>query len=138
MATRLLKDLLEAQSSNSSLSGDELSTAAHFVCALARRTGLQALASDRAGERILGAALMIEPGISMADRSRRFDGSGVLLVAGYISGDAMVATRARSVRSLGASRVEVVLLTPWSRPIADCDAVWRACDSWLKDASLAG
>lgn len=122
--TNLLAGVLEAQTRNSLLAGDELRSAASALVEILRTRRIVALPSDSVGDRILGAALLLESSLQLADRSRRFDGCRVLLVAGYISGEAGVSARARSVRALGAVHVEAALLSRWADPIDGCDAVW--------------
>lgn len=124
MVTNLLADLLEAQTRNSLLAGDELVSAARGLVEVLRTRRTVAIPSDSVGDRVLGAALLLEPTIPLADRSLRLDGCSVLLVVGHISGDANVSTRARHVRALGAVTVEVALLGHWAHPIEGCDAVW--------------
>ncbi|MGG5259084.1 hypothetical protein [Phycicoccus avicenniae] len=123
MATKLLAGVLEAQTRNSLLAGDELLAAAQALVELMRTQNAVALPSDGVGDRILGAALLLDPTLPLADRSLRFDGCSVLLVAGHISGEANVSTRAQSVRALGAIYVEAALLSHWAEPIEGCDAV---------------
>lgn len=124
MSTNLLKCVLEAQTHNSNLSGDELMSAAIALARIARLRRFAVLPSDQAGERILGAALALEEAIEPADRSCRFDRQRVLLVAGYIAGDASVSSRASAARALGAENVDVALLTPWPDRIEGCDQIW--------------
>lgn len=123
MATNLLAGVLEAQTRNSLLAGDELMGAARALVEVMLNRRTVALPSDSVGNRILGAALLLEPTLPLADRSLRFDGCSVLIVAGYISGDASVSARAQSVRALGAVHVEAALLSRWADPIEGCDAV---------------
>lgn len=124
MATNLLAGLLEAQTRNSLLSGHELIGAARALVDVMRTQKSIALPGDSVGDRVLGAALLLEPTLPLADRSLRFDGCRVLIVAGHVSGDAAVSARARSVRALGAVHVEAALLGRWTEPIEGCDAVW--------------
>lgn len=123
MATNLLAGVLEAQTRNSLLAGDELIVAARALVELMRTRNAVALPSDTVGNRILGAALLLEPTLPLADRSLRFDGCSVVLVAGHISGEAGLSRRAHSVRALGAVHVEAALLSRWAEPIEGCDAV---------------
>lgn len=125
MSTDLIGSVLEAQSRNSQLSGDDLTYAAKALFHLLRTTNFCAVASDPTGERILGAALVLYPSIRVANRSDRFDGAGVLLVAGYLSGDARVSTRARTVRALGAVNVHAATLTREMDHAEACDRVWH-------------
>lgn len=131
MATNLLAGVLEAQTRNSLLAGDELLNAARALVEVLRGRRAVVLPSDLVGDRILGAALLLEPTLPLADRSRRFDGFHVLLVAGHVSGDAGVSTRARSVRALGATHVEAALLSRWVDPIEGCDDVWTLSNRHL-------
>lgn len=124
VATNLLAGVLEAQTRNSLLAGDELLSAARALVELHRTRIAVSMPSDSVGDRILGAALLLEPSLPLADRSLRLDGCRVLLVAGYISGEASVSARARSVRALGAVQVEAALLSRWADSIDGCDAVW--------------
>lgn len=120
----LLNGVLEAQTRNSLLRGGELLHAAHALVEVLRTYGGTAIASDSVGDRVLGAALLLEPALCLADRSCRFDGTRVLLVAGHIAGDARISARARSVRALGAIRVEAALLSPWPDPVEGLDDMW--------------
>jgi hypothetical protein len=124
MTTNLLAGVLEAQTRNSLLAGDELTNAARALVEVMRSRRTVAVPSDSVGDRILGAALLLEPTLPLADRSLRFDGCSVLVVAGHISGEARLSARARSVRALGAVHVEAALLTRWADTIDGCDRVW--------------
>ncbi|MBD7980218.1 hypothetical protein [Oerskovia merdavium] len=138
MATNLLAGVLEAQTRNSLLAGDDLLRAAQdLVEALSTRRHL-VMASDSVGDRVLGAALLLEPSIPLADRSSHFNGAHVMLVAGHISGDARMSMRACSVRALGALRVEAAMLTHWGEPIEGLDAILCiGSESSLRVAALA-
>lgn len=137
MAAKLLAGVLEAQTRNSLLAGDELLGAARALIEVLQGRRAVALASDSVGDRILGAALLLAPDLPLADRSFRFDGCHVLLVAGHISGDAGVSARARSVRGLGAVHVGAALLSRWPDPIEGCDEVWAiASDLHLTAVAL--
>ncbi|WP_313554930.1 hypothetical protein [Miniimonas arenae] len=124
MATDLLSNVLRAQTRNGQLAGDDLLHAARSLIDILRSRGATAVPSDSVGDRILGAALLLEPALSLLDRSRRMDGSHVVLVAGHLSGDARVAARALSARALGAVSVEAAVLGPWRGSIDGCDEVW--------------
>lgn len=124
MATNLLAGVLEAQTRNSLLAGDELLGAARALIEVLRDHPAVALPSGSVGDRILGAALLREPCLPLADRSQRFDGCNVLLVSGHISGDAALSARARTVRALGAVHIGAAVLGPWVGPIEGCDELW--------------
>ena len=125
MSTDLLEGVLEAQTRNSLLAGDELLHAARALIEVLGKQRFTALPSDSTGDRILGAALLLEPSLGLGDQSRRFDGSAVMLVAGHVSGDAQVSSRAKSVRALGATEVQAALLSRWTNVIEGCDQVWH-------------
>jgi hypothetical protein len=129
MAATLLAGVIEAQTRNSLLAGDCLIGAARSVAELIRNRRLVGLASDAAGERIPGAALLLFPDLPMVDRSRRLEGLRLLLVAGHISGDAAVSTRAHSARALGAASVEAAILSQWGETIEGCESVWCVGDA---------
>lgn len=124
MPTNLLAGVLEAQTRNSLLSGDDLLRAAHGLVEALRTRSHIVIAGDSVGERVLGAALLLDPSLPLADRSSHFDGAHVMLVAGHISGDARMSMRARCARALGAVRVEAALLSYWVEPIEGLDGVW--------------
>ena len=124
MATNLLAGVLEAQTRNSLLAGDELVRAARALVDLLLKHPAVALASDTAGDRIIGAALLRDPSLLLADRSQRFDGCNVMLVTGHISGDAALSARARTARALGAVHVGAAVLSQWVGPIEGCDELW--------------
>lgn len=134
MATNLLVGVLQAQTRNSLLAGDELTNAARALVEVMRSRRTVAVPSDSVGDRILGAALLLEPTLPLADRSLRFDGCSVLVVAGHISGEARLSARARSVRALGAVHVEAALLNRWTDTIDGCDKVWTIGSDRYLDA----
>lgn len=125
VATNLLEGVLEAQTRNSLLAGDELLHAARALIEVLGKQRFTAMSSDSTGGRILGAALLLEPSLGLGDQSHRFDGCTVMLVAGHVSGDARVSLRAKSVRALGATEVHVALLSRWTSVIGGCDQVWH-------------
>lgn len=108
--SKLMDSVIVAQTKNSLLSGEELLDAAQKVHDIAMEQGLEILSVDRAGERIMGAALLMSRGVQPADVTYRLDGKSVLLVAGYLSGDAVVVQRNVQARILGARRIELLYL----------------------------
>lgn len=123
-SNNLLAGVLHAQTRNSLLTGNELLFAARAVLEILQEREATAVPGDSVGDRILGAALGLDPSLPLVDRSVRLDGRRILLVAGHISGDAAVSARAQSARALGAVHVQAALLSHWTSPIAGCDAVW--------------
>jgi hypothetical protein len=66
--------LVQAQTRNGLLRGDELTAAATAAAILARGGHAQLIAADAAGERVIGAAIALLPGdCVLADPSCRFD-----------------------------------------------------------------
>lgn len=119
----LLDRILDAQTSNSTLCGDDLRSAGREVAALALSGGDELLAVDCAGERIIGAALLADDRVRAVDVSRRLDHQSVLLVAGHVAGTTGIALKADLARSLGAARVRAAVLNEERVNIQGCDSV---------------
>lgn len=122
-ATRsLLAQVCEAQSLNSTLSGDELRRAGRKVARLAVERGLTLVPADASGERLIGAALLADDRVRSADASQRLDGQSVLLVAGYQAGTASLEASAGVANRLGAARVQIAALGAMRSDIAGTEA----------------
>ena len=119
----LLGAILDAKERNSTLAHSDLRHAARATAKVAYERGLELVACDQAGERVIGAALGLDDRIVAADRSRRLDGLRVLLVSGRVAGSAGIAQQARLIRNLGADTVEVAVLDGWGEPILGCDKI---------------
>lgn len=119
-ANARLAQVLDAQTRNSLLSGETLRGAARDL--IAASDGLQLMAADEPGERIIGAALAMSDRLSVLDKSQRHDGKNVLLVSGYTAGDIGRARAVRIARCLGAARIELAVLSP-CEPVDDCDKI---------------
>lgn len=119
----LLDRICDAQTRNSTLSGEDLRAAAQNLAALATRSRRILLAVDEPGERLIGAALMIDERLRAADTSRRLDGLSLLLVAGHIAGTTGISIKAGIARSLGASSVDAVVLGERALTIDGCDEI---------------
>lgn len=111
-----------AQRHAATFGGDELANAARGAARLSRVHRWYLIAADQSGERILGAASLLD-GTLLADVAQRLDGLEVLVVAGVIAGPLGVAQRAAVARSLGASSVHAAFLGGWAGPIEYCDSV---------------
>lgn len=123
MSTSLLALVCEAQTENSTLSQSDLRAAAHNLAALVVDRGHAVMAVDEAGERLIGAALVLDERLQAVNVSRRLDDQAVILVAGYIAGTTGVARKAALVRSLGARHVEATLLGEEALTIEGCERV---------------
>lgn len=119
----LLDSICQAQTRNTTLAGDHLRAAARDLSRLATATGRRLLAVDEAGERLIGAALVLGHKVPVADASRRLDGLDILLVAGYVAGTTGIVMKVDLARALGARSVEVAVLGGPESPIAGCDRV---------------
>lgn len=117
MTHDVLHAALSAQASNALLAGSELRAAAENLASRASSgTCLKAL--DAAGERIIGAALMLSDSLSIWDYTAPFPPSHTcLLVGGVVAGPAGVAAAARAALAAGAASVDVALLGGWTRRI---------------------
>ena len=116
--------LVQAQRRNGLLQGDELAGAAATTVDIARHQRATLIAADEAGERIIGAAIALNPGeCEPTDLTRRFDGEVLLLISGMIAGPAGLAQTAARLRSLGAGAVHVGVLGGWPKPIAGIDTI---------------
>ena len=116
--------LARAQSRNGLLQGDELTTAAALTVEVAYQTGATLIAGDRAGERIMGAAIALNPGgCRPADLTKRLDGQILLIISGMVAGPVGLAQTAARLRSLGANAVHVGLLGGWPDPIPGIESI---------------
>jgi hypothetical protein len=122
-SSSLEADVYLAQRHSGSLSGLELRQAASMAANLSVAKGWHLLAADRSGERIIGAALVIEECL-IADSSRRYDGKSILLVAGMIAGPFGITQASAIARSSGAENVHAMYLGGWAGDVPDCDSIW--------------
>jgi hypothetical protein len=119
----LLDGVLRAQTANSTLSGDELRRAARRLVTVAAAAPSALLAVDAAGERLVGAAILLSGDLRLVDRSRRLDGESVMLVAGHIAGTAALVTAAGMAIAMGAERVQAVVLGDTPGSVDGCGQV---------------
>lgn len=106
-----LNAVLAAQQVNATLSGRHLRIAAeNLLRLLSDRTMLKAV--DAAGERIIGAALLLSDSVQTWDYSGPFPSeSTCLLVGGAVAGPVALAAAAQAARSAGATRVDAAILS---------------------------
>lgn len=125
MAHELLTRVLDAQRTNTTLSGDVLQHAAHELVGLAKAGNTVLLTYDGAGDRILGYALALDSTLPQPhDRTQPLPhGATCLLVGGAIAGPIGVAEAAATARQLGASTVHAAILGGWSSDIPGVDTV---------------
>lgn len=111
-----LWNVARAQQANAQLCGSELRAAALGLIEIARTSRAVVMAFDAAGERILGAALVLaEDPIEIFDYTDRCPADTTcLLVGGAIAGPVGLAGAAATVTAAGACRVEAALLSEWS------------------------
>lgn len=119
----LLSEVCEAQTRNSTLTGDDLRRAGRRIAAIAASRDLAVLAVDPSGERLIGAALLADGRLRPVDHSSSFHGLSVLLVAGYVAAATGIAQEARRARALGAVSVEGVFYGGRPGPVAGCDVI---------------
>jgi len=111
-------------SANSALVGDALMEAAKEVVAVARSKQAVVIPTDAASERLIGVALATMPKMfRLADRTRRFDGDTVLLVAGALAGPVGLLEQAAVAARLGAAHVHAAVFCGWADPIVGCESV---------------
>ena len=120
-----LDDILTAQSSNSTLGGAELRNAALDLIRLVQRSGSRLLPCDAAGERIVGAALVLVSDLTPpADMTTRLEGVDCLLVSGRIAGPHQIAEVAAIAKRLGADSVTAAVLGGWEEMIEGIDELF--------------
>jgi hypothetical protein len=120
----MMTRLVQAQTRNGLLLGEELAAAAHDAANLAARTHAQLIAADGTGERIIGAALALLPSeCRPADLTRRLDDQPLLLISGVIAGPVGLADAAARLRSLGARTVAAAVLGGWPEAIAGVETI---------------
>ena len=123
MTVSLLSDVLEAQTQNARLRGEDLRRAGEFIAAHAVKAGLAVSAVDRTSERLVAAASIADGNVLVVDESERLDGQRVLLVAGHCAGPMGIAAQASIARALGATWVEAMYVAvdpgDWSIPGVD-------------------
>ena len=119
----LLDRIFDAQTRNSTLAGAELRDAAQDLAALTTRSRRALLAVDEAGQRLIGAALLMDERVRTVDVSRRLDGLDVTLVAGYVADTTGIALKAALARSLGVRTVDAAVLGGPVPPVEGCDHV---------------
>jgi hypothetical protein len=112
----MLWNVARAQQANATLCGRALHDAALGLIEAAAASRAVVMAFDAAGERILGAALVLaEEPLEVFDYTGMFPAErACLMVGGVIVGPVGVAGAAATVTAAGARRVEVALLTEWS------------------------
>lgn len=117
MTHQVLNSVLAALQANGTLSGRDLRTAAeNLVHLTTSRTVLKAL--DAVGERIIGAALVLDDDLRTWDYTGRFPSkSTCLLVGGVVVGPVGISSAAEAVTAVGAARVEAAILSGWTSPI---------------------
>lgn len=121
--------IIRAQRSNAQLSGSRLLAAADQLLTLSATTGSTVFAFDLAGERIIGAALARSDSLDVFDSTSRFpEGSGCLLVGGFVAGSAGIDSVTKAVIGAGASHVEVAMLSEWSEPMANVRGFFKLGD----------
>jgi hypothetical protein len=120
-----LTRVLSAQSTNSTLAGQQLRAAARDLIDMRLSPASIVLTYDEAGQRIMGAALALDDAFPVPFDSTAPlpQGAVCLLVGGVIAGPLGVAEMARLARNLGASRVIAAVLGGWSNPIPGVDCV---------------
>src|SRR4051794_26349371 len=119
----LVQRVLNAQSHNALLRGDDLAVATGDLARIARdHEAAELVAADTAGDRIIGAATVLHPPpTAPADLSQRLDGRNVLLVSGMIAGPIGLMQTAARLRSLGATDVRAAVLGGWDDTIPGID-----------------
>ncbi|BDD80321.1 hypothetical protein TPB0596_00840 [Tsukamurella pulmonis] len=149
MTVSLLSDVLEAQTRNARLRGDDLRRVGEVIAAHAVKGGVLVSAVDRVSERLVAAASIADGTVLVVDESERLDGQRVLLVAGHCAGPMSIATQASITRALGAMWVEAMYMAVdsggWSIPGVDALAALNvhdlgrraAKDSPDRDASVS-
>jgi len=117
MTHEVLYSVLVAQEANATLSGRDLRTAAENLVRLTSgRTCLNAL--DAAGERIIGAALLLSDSLETWDYTVAFPAQHTcLLVGGVVAGPAGIAAAAHTARAAGAPRVEAAIMSGWTKRV---------------------
>lgn len=119
MTHELLWNVLGAQKANSVLSGVMLRRAAEDLVAIRRDLGAVVQAFDGAGERLIGAALLLDDeSFETRDATTTLpDGSVCLLVGGYLAGTVGVEMAIKMVKAAGAGPVHVALLGGHAGPL---------------------
>ena len=117
MTHEVLNSVMAAQQTNATLTGRDLRAAAENITELATgHTVLKAL--DAVGERIIGAALLLDDSLQTWDYTGPFPAkSTCLLIGGVVAGPVGITAAAQGAAAAGATRVEVALLSGWSNPV---------------------
>jgi hypothetical protein len=112
MAHEMLTQVLEAQRANATLSGDLLRRAAAELPGGQSRCRTIYAAFDAAGERILGAALVLpDQSLEAFDATQPFPRDArCVLVGGFVAGPVGLADAAASVLRAGAVSVDAAIL----------------------------
>ncbi len=105
MGDELLRKMVEANRTNAELAGAPLVKAATTLVTLARSAQATVFACDAAGERIVGAALILDGAIAPLLATSTIDSDHVILVSGAFAGAAHVAQAASDLRADGVRRV---------------------------------
>lgn len=119
MTHQLLRSVLDAQRANATLSGGELRAAAEHLADLCAERHVLLMAIDRAGERIIGAAMSVaDVELDVYDYTSGFpQGSTCLMVGGHAAGPVRLADAAAAASSAGAAQVEAAILGGWPDPV---------------------
>lgn len=116
--------LIEAQSRNAGLSGQDLAKAADKVARLARRNHALLVAHDSAGDRIIGAALVLRPeDCRPADVTARFEGQSLIVVSGMIAAPHALVQDITQLRSMGAGHIHVAVIGGWTEVVPGASTV---------------
>lgn len=117
MTHQVLQSVLAAQKVNATIAGRDLRTAAENLVHLATdRMCLRAF--DAAGERVIGAALLLSDSLSAWDYTAAFPAKHTcLLVGGVVAGPAGIVAAADAARAAGAPRVDVAILSGWTQQV---------------------
>lgn len=113
MTHEVLRTVLAAQKVNATLSGRDLRAVAENLLSLSStRTRLKAL--DDAGERIIGAAMLLSDTVVTWDYTTPFpQRSTCLLVGGVVAGPVGLVAAAQRASEAGAARVEAAIIGGW-------------------------
>ena len=134
MTHETLNAVLAAQQVNATLSGRDLRDVAENLLRLSSsRTLLKAV--DSAGERIIGAALLLSDSVQTWDYTGPFPlNSTCLLVGGVVAGPVGLEAAARAAQAAGASRVDAAIVSGWSGQIAGISRIQEISRSRMQVA----
>jgi hypothetical protein len=130
MTHELVWSMLAANELNATLAGPTLRDAAtdlvHAVRTANATGGMPVTVwpIDAAGERIVGAALMLEPELTTYDHTRAWpNGNTCFLVCGAVVGDVSLVGATKRARSAGATRVNAAVLHGWTGAVPGLDTI---------------